>query len=269
LFKNNKEAFTLVELAIVIVIIGLLVGGVLQGQELIKQAKVRSQIKQLLNIEAQTETFRAKYNCLPGDCLKATMFFGATDKNGNTVRDGDGDQLIRSTVGADTPYANDNCTQGGVYNSELPQFWLQLNNAGIGSYTSDGISNTLGRGYPASAVESRVGVMVTCLQKTGSEQALNPNLRKGNVIGIGFHRNGTNNTNRIAYISGVSVWDTHAESNQTGIFSDIVRSIDDKIDDGLPLTGIFGVVGSSPTLCPIATNVYPVDECKVTAGRKM
>lgn len=64
--KNNK-AFTLVELAIVIVIIGLLVGGVLQGQELINQAQIKSQISQFANYDSSSLTFKAKYNYIPGD----------------------------------------------------------------------------------------------------------------------------------------------------------------------------------------------------------
>jgi prepilin-type N-terminal cleavage/methylation domain-containing protein len=62
-----KSAFTLVELAIVIVIIGLLVGGVLTGQELINQAKIRAQIKQLEGYNAAALTFKAKYGYIPGD----------------------------------------------------------------------------------------------------------------------------------------------------------------------------------------------------------
>jgi hypothetical protein len=65
--KANLSAFTLVELAIVIVIIGLLVGGVLAGQELINQAKVRAQIKQFGIFDASALTFKGKYGFIPGD----------------------------------------------------------------------------------------------------------------------------------------------------------------------------------------------------------
>ncbi|HCR85768.1 MAG TPA: prepilin-type cleavage/methylation domain-containing protein, partial [Alphaproteobacteria bacterium] len=56
------------------VIIGLLVGGVLQGQELIKQAQIRSFISQLSGYDAAVNTFRAKYRELPGDMTKAVTF---------------------------------------------------------------------------------------------------------------------------------------------------------------------------------------------------
>jgi prepilin-type N-terminal cleavage/methylation domain-containing protein len=63
----HKKAFTLVELAIVIVIIGLLVGGVLAGRELIEQAKIRAQIKQFSSIDTAALTFKSKYGFIPGD----------------------------------------------------------------------------------------------------------------------------------------------------------------------------------------------------------
>lgn len=69
-----KKGFTLVELAIVIVIIGLLVGGVLQGQELIKQAKIRAQISQIEKFNTALATFKSKYNALPGDLVAPQRF---------------------------------------------------------------------------------------------------------------------------------------------------------------------------------------------------
>lgn len=66
-----NKAFTLVELSIVIVIIGLLVGGVLTRQELIYQAKIRAQIKQLDSYDADGLTFKSKYGFIPGDVPSA------------------------------------------------------------------------------------------------------------------------------------------------------------------------------------------------------
>lgn len=87
--SNKKSAFTLVELAIVIVIIGLLVGGVLQGQELIKQAEVRSVIKQVQDYEAAIRIFKEKYGKYPGDINNATTYLGST-----AVSPGNGDNNI-------------------------------------------------------------------------------------------------------------------------------------------------------------------------------
>src|ERR1700693_41075 len=67
--KNMREqaGFTLVELAIVMIIIGLLIAGVLKGQALITNAQVTSTVAQLKAIDAATTTFKDTYNALPGD----------------------------------------------------------------------------------------------------------------------------------------------------------------------------------------------------------
>jgi prepilin-type N-terminal cleavage/methylation domain-containing protein len=61
------EGFTLIELSIVLVIIGLLVGGVLVGKDLIKAAEIRSQIKQIEEFKTAANAFKLKYGYLPGD----------------------------------------------------------------------------------------------------------------------------------------------------------------------------------------------------------
>lgn len=64
---NKKSGFTLVELAIVLVIIGLIVGGVLAGQDLIKAAELRAAVGQIEKLDTVVNAFRGKYNAIPGD----------------------------------------------------------------------------------------------------------------------------------------------------------------------------------------------------------
>ena len=66
-FTQNEKGFTLVELAIVLVIVGLLIGGILKGQELIANAQVTATMNQMTGMDAATSTFRDKYNAFPGD----------------------------------------------------------------------------------------------------------------------------------------------------------------------------------------------------------
>lgn len=73
----HKNGFTLVELAIVLVIIGLIVGGILTGTMLIRSAEIRSTISERDNIQAAINTFRTRYHGLPGDMRNATRFWGA------------------------------------------------------------------------------------------------------------------------------------------------------------------------------------------------
>ncbi len=67
--NRSQAGFTLVELAVVMIIIGLLIGGVLKGQELINNAQVTGTVAQLKGIEAATSTFRDSYSAMPGDML--------------------------------------------------------------------------------------------------------------------------------------------------------------------------------------------------------
>lgn len=81
---SPKSAFTLVELAIVIVIIGLLISGVLAGQSLIKEAGIKSQIAEWQELRAATNTYKLKTGNLPGDDPRASRFFtGASNGNGD------------------------------------------------------------------------------------------------------------------------------------------------------------------------------------------
>ena len=68
---NKQKGFTLVEIAIVLVIIGLLLGGILKGQELINSARVRNLADQNSGIQAAYYGFIDRYRQVPGDWATA------------------------------------------------------------------------------------------------------------------------------------------------------------------------------------------------------
>ena len=76
--KNNQSGFTLVEIAIVLVIIGLLLGGVLKGQELINSAKVKNLANDFRNIPTMVFAYQDKFRAIPGDDRAATAHLGGT-----------------------------------------------------------------------------------------------------------------------------------------------------------------------------------------------
>ncbi len=102
--KRNQSGFTLIEIAIVLVIIGLLLGGVLKGQELINSAKVKNLATDFRNIPVFIYGYQDKFRALPGDDINAASHVaGATvasfpsGKQGNGVIDGSWDSINSAT----------------------------------------------------------------------------------------------------------------------------------------------------------------------------
>jgi len=116
----KSRGFTLIEIAIVLVIIGLLLGGVLKGQELITGARVRNLISQQDGIKAAFFGFQDRYRALPGDYAAADANINGANGNGN------GNGRIESAA------------VGGGYVHEEILAWNHLTAAGFmnGSYTA-------------------------------------------------------------------------------------------------------------------------------------
>lgn len=88
---KSEAGFTLVELAIVMIIIGLLIAGVLKGQQLIGNARVTSTVAQLKAIDAATSTFKDMYQGMPGDlATPATRLPNCTSDCSAAAGNGDG-----------------------------------------------------------------------------------------------------------------------------------------------------------------------------------
>jgi len=156
--QSKKYAFSLVELSIVLVILGLLTGGILAGQSLIRAAELRAVPTEIHNYTTAVMSFRDKYFALPGDMANATVFWGPLDGN-----DGIGSDcgLNQPATGLPTCNGNGNGLIGGsnVMNPEGARVWQHLANAGLiaGNYTgSHNLPNsgtsyyTLGVSIPAS-----------------------------------------------------------------------------------------------------------------------
>ncbi len=110
---TQSRGFTLVEVAIVLVIIGLLLGGVLKGQEMIKSAEVRALNDKISGVTAAWFGFRDRYKALPGDFNTAETKLGGTG-----VKNGNGNGLVD-------------------WGQESGQIWAQLSAAGLvkGNYS--------------------------------------------------------------------------------------------------------------------------------------
>jgi prepilin-type N-terminal cleavage/methylation domain-containing protein len=81
--RRSQAGFTLVEIAIVLVIIGLLLGGILKGQEMINQAKIKNLINDVNGVTAAVQSYQDRYRALPGDDATATSRWGSAVVSGN------------------------------------------------------------------------------------------------------------------------------------------------------------------------------------------
>ena len=117
--KKQQSGFTLVEIAIVLVIIGLLLGGVLKGQELITQAKIKNVVNDLSGMSAAVYGYQDRYKRFPGDDNGAAARWtspAATSGDGN------------AQVGATDVAGILDCSTSAVENC---QFWQHLRLAGF------------------------------------------------------------------------------------------------------------------------------------------
>lgn len=115
----RQRGFSLIELSIVLVIIALIVGGVVAGKEMIFTARIRGTIGDIDRYLSMVNGFRAKYNCFPGDCAKASTFFGSPDPAGPSGLCGAG-VLVNNLIGTGACDGNGDNQIGGARYDELP-----------------------------------------------------------------------------------------------------------------------------------------------------
>ncbi len=141
---KKQTGFTLVEIAIVLVIIGLLLGGVLKGQEIFKNAKIKNIENAANGVATALYTYQDRYRALPGDDVNSATRLGATATAPAGAGKGNGkiEGQFNSTTATD----------------ESVLFWLHLRNAGLVAGKNDDTS------LPANAFSGITGV------STGSEK---------------------------------------------------------------------------------------------------
>lgn len=126
---RNQKGFTLIELSIVLVIIGIILGAVLKGQELINNAKIKRLYNMQREVAAAIYTYYDRYGVYPGDDTTASTKF-----TNPAVTNGNGNGLI--AAGAATTAANFACAATGTEQCDL---WSELRQAGF--LTGSGFTN--------------------------------------------------------------------------------------------------------------------------------
>jgi prepilin-type N-terminal cleavage/methylation domain-containing protein len=146
--KNKQSGFTLIEIAIVLVIIGLLLGGVLKGQELINSAKVKNLATDFKNVPIYIYGYQDKYKALPGDDANAQLHVGTTAQQAATVSGGQtvGNGIIegswKTTTNTDESYL----------------FWQHVRLAGFGPGSTDTSVAGQSAYLPTNTLGGRLGV---------------------------------------------------------------------------------------------------------------
>lgn len=229
-----RQGFTLIELSIVLIIIGLIVGGVLVTVDMIHAVKLQKQISQIQEYKAAMQTFEAKYSCVAGDCSDAVDFGLGTlaDRhNGN----GNGEIGTGRIEG---------CMRGWYQNSNMAEtmnVFMHLQKAELikDDQQFEGYNReTHNYCLPYSLIEKRQPRSM--LDK---DAFVFPGLIKVAHYSMGTYGIHLREGGRAFGVGGIY---PHWKFKPRILTTDAMF-IDEKIDDGLPLTGN---VGLAPTGAP-------------------
>jgi prepilin-type N-terminal cleavage/methylation domain-containing protein len=102
---SASSGFTLVELSIVLVVVGLIIGSVLVGSSILQNSRVTATVNALQSVQSAVSTYNQNYNALPGDDKKASTNFPA---NGPTNSGGGNGQIgTNNSFATAVPASND------------------------------------------------------------------------------------------------------------------------------------------------------------------
>jgi len=231
---EHRRGFTLIELSIVLVIIGLIVGGVLLGQSLIRAAQIQSVTADVTTYSHAIQLFREKYNSLPGDMANATSYWGANSgsaaqctvpwysapTSSTSTCNGNGDGHINGGYGTSG-------ASGNNITDEQFLMWQHLANAGMiqGSFT--GQDNGIPGDPSFTAAAPARGADVPLSKVPGGYYAVATNLDWWGPNGATWVYPWTSVNHIISFMGNAGPPLTASEA----------LSVDTKIDDGRPGTG--------------------------------
>jgi prepilin-type N-terminal cleavage/methylation domain-containing protein len=237
--NSRKSGFSLVELSIVLVILGLLTGGILGGQALIKAAELRAIGEEYEKWHTAVYTFRDKYLALPGDMPNATQFWGAVNTGGTNNNCSD----PTNDVGTGTQTCNGEGDGAIDLNYEKHRFWQHLANAGLINGEFTGAAGSAGNEHSVF-----------------DENA--PRSKYGNMgWSVGFRGTDAGNTyffaNDYGHVYYFGAQHFVSAALDPGLAPADAWNIDTKFDDGMPARG--NVIAHWWGICTNAANQNDTD----------
>ncbi|MDE1153996.1 MAG: prepilin-type N-terminal cleavage/methylation domain-containing protein [Micavibrio sp.] len=225
--------FTLVELAIVMTIIGLLIGGILKGQELINNAGIKATVQQVQGYRAAYETFHDIYNSIPGDMVNATSRIPNCTA-ANNCYNGNGDGMVGMMT--DNFSHDDQSATTALPQLETTMFWKHLADANLISginISADPLKPAWGETHPAAKFNGGFHTLLT--NETGDNAA----------SGMYFMLHLT------------AAGDPNPGPNNPAVLTSVqAQSIDIKFDDGNGKTGTIHVDDGGNRCTAATTGVY-------------
>tara|TARA_B100001123_G_scaffold193653_1_gene220752 strand:+ start:1859 stop:2644 length:786 start_codon:yes stop_codon:yes gene_type:complete len=224
----KRHAFSLVELSIVLVILGLLTGGILTGQSLIRAAELRSVVVDFQKYQTAIRGFQGKYFSLPGDMRNATSFWGAqtTCPGTNTTVT---TPVIPTCNGNGNGEVGRSNGSANADDAEVFLVWQHLANSGLieGSYTGVTAHSDVITTPPRFAM----GVNI-------------PNSKLTNGSFSFYHRNPPSGAADFPRNANQLLVANRVGSTTTGVITgEEAWNLDTKMDDGKPGQG--AIMGSS------------------------
>lgn len=234
-FSSKKSAFSLIELSIVLIIIGLLIAGVTGGASLIKSSELRAAISEARGYAVAVNGFFAQYNALPGDytvAIAGSSYAGSTNGGNSKI------QYIASDASA--------------YSSESVVAWNQLIATGtidstlVLNYTSITAAQAVGSAMPASKIKfagwhfdyrNNVGSTNDYTSATGTTEGTASVAANQNVVVLTPATiAGATATNSPTLVNG-AVNLAYTTSGTGALTGPDALSIDTKVDDGFANAG--------------------------------
>lgn len=253
LTKKNESGFTLIEMAIVILVIGLLTGGILKGQELVENARITSTAMRVRPIEVALATFRSAYNAYPGDMTNPQVRLKNCQGDCANIH-GNGDGHMSSYIrGRDGYYASYNNTDEGQL------LWYQLAGAdlieGLDSTGTDGGLRQREWDVTAPGIPIRnAGFKAFTLGMGGPNEW-------GGIHGIAL--------GVTPVYQSANVYLMEQDNYSMTFTMHQAQQLDSKLDNGFPITGRVQAVTYSTFLPAIANNVYNENMFGDTAATNM